>query len=397
MLSALGISRVAGGSGARIALTSGLRPLAVTIPVAGQPPQASTSPSACNSGPLSNSLAGVGFSGLSAQIRRISSSAPAAAKKLSADEIRTLAERSQLKELRKADSLQRPKRPLSAFAVFTKERFPSAKIMKTGAEDIIDTRETIRTLAQTWKSLSDSQKEPYFVRADALREKYDSEVDKFEKSQTPEDFVKQQRLNFLLRKYRPNTRRSKATKPATAPSRPLTGYMRWAVVVNRMTKDEQRAMLGKSLEDVPFAERGKILGARWKAMSEQEKLAYQKAFETELVTYRQAMLKIESKTSAARQVLVQEVRDIVRERKASIVKKKKPKASPNKGARRSSTSKRRAASSPKRRVSKVIRKKPTTKKATKVVSKGKKVVAKKPKVTKGKASVKGGKPALRRA
>lgn len=123
-----------------------------------------------------------------------------------------------------------PKRPMSAFMYFSrdyrsvlKEQHPEASFGELG-----------KLLGSTWRELGSSEREKYSDLAREDRARFEAEM---------------------------------ALVPKK-PKKPLSAFM--------IFSNAHRAIVKEENPDASFAETGKLLGAKWRAASEEEKGRYQK-------------------------------------------------------------------------------------------------------------------------
>ena len=64
-----------------------------------------------------------------------------------------------------------PKRAISAFFFYNKERREKLKKEQPN----LDNKEIIKTMSEEWNKLSDDQKKPYVVKAEADKKRYEAE------------------------------------------------------------------------------------------------------------------------------------------------------------------------------------------------------------------------------
>ena len=132
-----------------------------------------------------------------------------------------------------------PKRPLSAFMYFScdyrsvlKEQHPEASFGELG-----------KLLGSTWRDLGSSEKEKYTDMARDDRARYEAE------------------LALVPKK----------------PKKPLSAFMLFSNANRASIKDEN--------PDATFAETGKLLGAKWRDATEDEKARFQKLAEADKERY----------------------------------------------------------------------------------------------------------------
>ncbi|KAL8277100.1 hypothetical protein RQP46_010528 [Phenoliferia psychrophenolica] len=82
---------------------------------------------------------------------------------------------------------------------------------------------------------------------------------------------------------------TKAKKDPNAPKRPLSAYMFFS--------QDQRATVKEDNPDASFGDLGKLLGAKWKEMEDDDKKPYNKQAEDDKVRYEAAKTAYEAKGS----------------------------------------------------------------------------------------------------
>lgn len=145
--------------------------------------------------------------------------------------------------------------------------------------------EATKAAAHAWREMSVADREVYDKKALDAKHKYEAELDTYLRSLKPEDFAKENERRRILAKRRlaRNVKAGKVTAPKPgqhvkfralkdpeAPHRPKNGYMFYAQFV-REQPDEQEIFQGAKT----VADQAKIIGARWRSMSESEKAPYQ--------------------------------------------------------------------------------------------------------------------------
>jgi hypothetical protein len=139
------------------------------------------------------------------------------------------------------------KKPTQAFFFYVKERFAQNK------EELMKYEFSQRTgvLRKEWDNLSLAEKAPFESAANADKERYAVEV-------------------------------AQAKKDAP-PKRPLTSYLQWF--------NENRDGLAGANPGVSFAELGKIAGAQWKELSENDKSRFKTKYEKEITEWKNTYAK----------------------------------------------------------------------------------------------------------
>lgn len=147
-----------------------------------------------------------------------------------------------------------PKKPPGMFGLFVKEKFPTFAAGKPGAA----APEIMSDISSEWNSLSDSEKEEWKEKYEGMIQDYKEQVKKFGEELTSEE------RSFLKAKQGAKMQKLEKEK------RELLGYPKKppSPFIIFMQKNSD------GLEDVPVVERTKLLGKKWREMSEDDKGVY---------------------------------------------------------------------------------------------------------------------------
>jgi len=150
-----------------------------------------------------------------------------------------------------------PKRPLSAYNIFIKEK---AALMRQQSVEKLSGADIIRRCAAEWRAMNPEQKESYSAQVVGMEE-YTKEMAAYRKSDTYAAFLKKKALADRREKL-------KAFELTDAPKRPCSAYIYFS---NEMREDVKAAN--------PFAtatQMIKLLGAAWKELPEGERGVYER-------------------------------------------------------------------------------------------------------------------------
>lgn len=146
-----------------------------------------------------------------------------------------------------------PKRPLSAFILFSMDQRNSIKLNNPEAKN----KDVSSLLGVAWKTLSDKKKEKYVKQAQRLKEEYEEAKKNYAR---PEDEE--------LAKLPINWRRGSKLKDPNAPKQPKNAFQFYCKAQRDSVKAEN--------PDVKGPEITKLLGQAWKSLSEKAKKPYLK-------------------------------------------------------------------------------------------------------------------------
>eukprot|EP00010_Vexillifera_abyssalis_P002858 CAMPEP_0201552090 /NCGR_PEP_ID=MMETSP0173_2-20130828/13675_1 /ASSEMBLY_ACC=CAM_ASM_000268 /TAXON_ID=218659 /ORGANISM="Vexillifera sp., Strain DIVA3 564/2" /LENGTH=213 /DNA_ID=CAMNT_0047962509 /DNA_START=26 /DNA_END=667 /DNA_ORIENTATION=- len=149
-----------------------------------------------------------------------------------------------------------PKKPKTAYMIFAMEARPKIK------EEFPDKKfgEISKICGERWKLLSDGDKVKYQEEYNLLKIQYQKDLAAFKEThpllEEDDEDAKPAAKKQKVRK----------TKDPNRPKRPLSGFLIYS--------GEHRAGIKEKNPEASFGEMGKILGAQWKALSEDEKKPY---------------------------------------------------------------------------------------------------------------------------
>jgi len=151
---------------------------------------------------------------------------------------------------------QGPKRPLSAYMFFCQAMRPDVKRDNPAA----NFSDLGKLLGAKWQTLKDSEKKPYEKQNQQDKERYEKDKEELNRKEAEDSGDAE-----------PKTKKTKTTSAAKntvkkGPKTPKSAYMLFA--------DDERTKLKNEGKDVTFAESGKHIGERWRALSDKEKAPY---------------------------------------------------------------------------------------------------------------------------
>jgi len=149
---------------------------------------------------------------------------------------------------RKSKDPARPKKALSAYTCFVKHE----RAQLTEASPDLPFSEVGRLLGQRWKALSDSERAVYEQMAARDKQRHAAEVASY--------------VPPAAAAPKAGRGRGRAKKDPEAPKRALSAY---ACFIK-----QERPKLSKAQPGLPFADGGRILGDRWKGMSDAQRAPF---------------------------------------------------------------------------------------------------------------------------
>lgn len=148
------------------------------------------------------------------------------------------------KKKRKKKDPMKPKGAQSSYIIFSNEERPNVKAEMGEAATFGD---CARELAKRWKALTESEKAPYVARSAQDKQRHALEMQGYEAP--PDDDGGKKRA-----------KKAKKVKDPNAPKKPLTAYF--------VFQSAKRAELKAVNPDMKMGEMSKLIGAAWKALSE---------------------------------------------------------------------------------------------------------------------------------
>ena len=149
------------------------------------------------------------------------------------------------KKKKKAKDPNKPKRAMVAFMFFSIDQRPEVQ----KANPTLKIAEISKILGEKWRGMSAAQKAKYDAKAAADKKRYEKEM--------------------------------KAYKPPYKPKRAMVAFMFFSI--------EMRPTVQKSNKGMGIADISKVLGAKWRGMSDAEKAPYEKKAQADKIRYEKEM------------------------------------------------------------------------------------------------------------
>ena len=149
------------------------------------------------------------------------------------------------KKKKKAKDPNKPKRAMVAFMYFSIDQRPEVQ----KANPTLKIAEISKILGEKWRGMSAAQKAKYDAKAAADKKRYEKEM--------------------------------KAYKPPYKPKRAMVAFMFFSI--------EMRPTVQKSNKGMGIADISKVLGAKWRGMSDAEKAPYEKKAQADKIRYEKEM------------------------------------------------------------------------------------------------------------
>ena len=149
------------------------------------------------------------------------------------------------KKKKKAKDPNKPKRAMVAFMYFSIDQRP--EVQKRQPE--LKIADVSKVLGERWRNMSAAQKAKYDAKAAADKKRYEKEM--------------------------------KAYKPPYKPKRAMVAFMFFSI--------EMRPTVQKSNKGMGIADISKVLGAKWRGMSDAEKAPYEKKAQADKIRYEKEM------------------------------------------------------------------------------------------------------------
>ncbi|KAI8914898.1 hypothetical protein DFJ77DRAFT_39189 [Powellomyces hirtus] len=245
--------------------------------------------------------------------------------------------RKQLKAIGKPQSTP-PKHPGSSYLLFSKH-VREEIVKELGTKDI---GAVAKATGARWRALSDSKKQPYVEQAQAGREQYKRDLEKYLANRTASDVILEKKIYLLKSKLGTKTQGLKPPRDVNAPKRPAGPYLWYIKKAYKMTPSEQERVFGQSLTGLSLPDATKLIRSSWDNLDSSEKQEYieksdkaKAAYAAESAAYQEEndldeFRKSLKKTAAAatavpkkRKAVPKKKKPVVKKPK-KIVKKKKP-------------------------------------------------------------------------
>ncbi|KDN39094.1 HMG-box [Tilletiaria anomala UBC 951] len=176
----------------------------------------------------------------------------------------------------------------SAFLYYMGKRLPELKdqflapSVKDPSKKVVDIGKLATQVGSEWRSLSESDKEPYNKKAAAGLSEYEQKLAEWKKQLSPEDIRRQNA--WIMAQRRKGKKGTALLRDQQKPKRPLSAFFEFMM--------EYRAQQGGAGSVVSVA---KEAGEKWKAMSAAQKQPYeqksqgaQEQYKRDLKTYQEA-------------------------------------------------------------------------------------------------------------
>eukprot|EP01119_Soliformovum_irregulare_P012927 TRINITY_DN3390_c0_g1_i2.p1 TRINITY_DN3390_c0_g1~~TRINITY_DN3390_c0_g1_i2.p1 ORF type:complete len:219 (+),score=39.51 TRINITY_DN3390_c0_g1_i2:73-729(+) len=180
----------------------------------------------------------------------------------------------------------RPKRPISAFLAFSKEKYQEVK----KEQPDFNPQEVGREMGVRWKALTPEEKRRYEELACADRMRYEVEMLEYiptshEELSDPEE--EKQRKKSLARK-------AKSQRDPLLPQRAQTSWFFFS--------SEKRPLLKQEFPNIRITEMSKKISEMWRAMDNEAKKPYEERAQRDKERYQQAMEAYESEEEKKKNV-----------------------------------------------------------------------------------------------
>jgi len=167
-----------------------------------------------------------------------------------------------------------PKKPQTAYFLFTAAIRPQTK--KDNPE--LKVTELSKIFGQKWKSLGEEDKKQWLDQAQKLKEQYKVTVAEYEKSELYREYQKtlanwqaeqaQRKMDSMSpdgkgKSVRPKVSMPRKPKDPNAPKKALSSYLLFSNAIRAQVKAENPEM--------KITQMSTVIGAKWKAISEEEK------------------------------------------------------------------------------------------------------------------------------
>ncbi|KJE94070.1 hypothetical protein CAOG_04765 [Capsaspora owczarzaki ATCC 30864] len=196
---------------------------------------------------------------------------------------------------RKKDAMEKdpnaPKRPPNGYALFVKRRRESLKQKRTD----LSVQEIISLIAKEWKELPPAKKKEFERQAEALLVKYKADMEEY-LAEHPE-----------MAKVAKN--RQKSERLPGEPHRPATAFIKFS--------EKHRAAVREQNPNVPYKDIARLLGERWKNLTEDQREKFKKSYENDVRKYQKEL----ESFNAANPELVAQREAARKERKTSRASK----------------------------------------------------------------------------
>lgn len=178
-----------------------------------------------------------------------------------------------------------PKKPLTPYIIFMMESREPIKASNPGASNT----EIISLIGQTWRNLSDADKQRYTDGAVADKVRYEKEFAKWTHKH-PDEVLAMEKQKKDRRAAKDRRKRKIKRQEEGAPKHPKSSYLFFTAVV--------RAHVTANNPGAKITEIAKILGEMWRSLGDADRLQYQQQAEADKQRYA-----VDRLTLAARRVV----------------------------------------------------------------------------------------------
>lgn len=165
---------------------------------------------------------------------------------------------------RRKRTSSKPKRPLTAYMFFSQEKRPEIKRENQN----VSFGDIGKLLGEAWQKLSEEDRKPYEAKAKQAKAEYTAAMAKY-KVEHPNNSDEE----------RPKKRRKKKDKDA--PKKPCSAFVWFS--------KEQRPIIKKKNMNASFGDMGRLIGAAWQKLGEEDRKPYQKKAEEDKIRYGEEM------------------------------------------------------------------------------------------------------------
>merc|ERR1719401_2152477 len=171
--------------------------------------------------------------------------------------------------------MEEPKKPQNAYWLFlTDHREAIEKEVGSKVGPVVG-----KLAGEKWKAMAVAAKKPYEDKAATLKKEYEAAMEKFK---ADGGVAGKRRAEKAAAKMEKDGKRArKAEKDPNKPKKPSTAYWLWL--------GENRAALLKEVGGKDVTKVSKLGGERWKALSEKEKVPFEKKAAAARAEYEKAM------------------------------------------------------------------------------------------------------------
>merc|ERR1719204_1436720 len=168
-----------------------------------------------------------------------------------------------------------PKKPLSSYFMFTRDRRVALKAENPDMKVTeLKVTQIAKELGKRWKALSDADKAPFVAKAAAAKKAFDAQLATYKQSadfaaheQAIDDWKRGEKAGKAQAAGNaPKVTLPRKPKDANCPKRPQSAYFFFTA--------SRRAELSAAHPDKKITEIAKLMGAEWKALSEDDRAPF---------------------------------------------------------------------------------------------------------------------------